>query len=113
MLDCINCTLADAFPSEYGDDRYEEETRNAGRMSKKFQLDPEMEDNLDLNTLKERDSLMMQLEQAKREIKMLRAERKSNRLEIEKLKDERQQVQNTLEGKNAENRDVLDSVFDW
>lgn len=110
MLDCINCTFLDAFPSP-DDEQQLIDTREPMAMPKK--TDPETDDNTALNTLKERDSLVMQLQQAKREIKMLRTERKLNRLEIERLKEERKRVQNTLEGKNAKNGDVLDSVFGW
>jgi hypothetical protein len=111
MLDCVNCSFTDAllFPDE--DDRSSTETRDAVCGQKK-EAD-EDDNNTALNTLKERDSLVMQLEQAKREIKMLRKERKLNVLEIERLKEERQQVQNALGGIDSGNRDVLDRVFDW
>jgi len=85
MWDCIACSLPEAFPVD---------DRSTGSAA---------------STLKEeRDSLFMQLQEAKREIEMLRTEKNLRCLQIEKLKTERQEVQNTLEAEQ-----FLDRFFDW
>ena len=101
MFDCITCSYADAFPS---DDRSTAIQDDHSSCSPKVKT---------TSVVHERDSLLVQLQQAKREIKILKTEQQLCRLEIEKLKAEREQVRNVLDGKHGPHRDVLDSVFDW
>ncbi len=109
MIDCLICSYADAFPTD--------ERLTAPRRLEKAEVDntPSKEDisaSLSL-ILQERDSLLLQLEDAKREIENLSTARNLDHAKIQKLKDQRMELRNVLDGKHIEYRDVLDSVFDW
>lgn len=108
MFDCITCSYADAFPTDDRSTELREDERQKDSAPSEAN-----QKTFESIIIQERDSILAQLQQAKREIKLLRTERKLDRLEIEKLKVEREKVRNLLDGKHPEHRDVLDSVFDW
>lgn len=115
MLDCLICTYSDVFP--HVDDQV---AANPGTKAQAESMTCEetqrratRTDPLIYELQQERNSLMYQLRQAKLEIKKLQAGKETDRRELEALRTERRQVQDALEGRHVENRDVLDSVFDW
>jgi hypothetical protein len=62
--------------------------------------------------IKERYALLGQLRHSKKEMKRLTVERDEARNEIDVLKSERRVIKNALHGQR-EDRDILDSVFEW
>lgn len=102
LFDCLNCTYADAFPA---DDSATHLRDTPDYQKREAEISTLKTSQTAASILQEeRDELQDQLQQAKHEIKMLRSERKLQRLEIDKLRNERKQVQNALDDRN---------VFDW
>lgn len=93
---CTTCSFADAFPTV--DDMApppgldSSATRNNSNRSHRLAGNEDA-----LNDLRERDSLIAKLEEAEREIKILKTERRLYRQEIERLKEARSKVQEDLE----------------
>ena len=108
MWESCTCSFADAFPSSV-DEFIPVPTpwvadsstplKNESDQNIQKQLESEQQLNKDyiITGLRERDSLMVKLEEAEREIKILKTERRMNRLEIEKLKEARSKIQEDLE----------------